>query len=267
MSIHLFKSSNGVVHYYKNIKHSENKLILLFLPFGVDLEAVSDQIENFPKLNEFNWIVPNYIIKTNSVDNPNFIELNSESILQLLLYENIGTVSIIAHSFGSLVFLELLKKVIDLSASLQIENALMLNPYYDERDVDILQILKTDKTTNLKDFKEKSYEKILNHYLINYGEMRMKQLQKIGFKTFWKYLVDMKNKIPDLDYYYTKAICEKLNLKIDYYSIEKTSNIRYSDVILQNNFEVVIFIPHTNEDMYLFNPTATWPLLIKNLTS
>jgi pimeloyl-ACP methyl ester carboxylesterase len=258
-----FQSNAGNLVYYTFM--GEKDVFILYIHGLVSIS--SRFIEKFTQqhteylLSEYSWIIP-HLIGFGESEKPEKIEVYSmekqgQYLYNLLLFEEVHKVIIIAHSMGGPVAISLIDKIQNHSHSkIQVKGLFYLEGNLDKNDTFLSsKIAQYPFEEFIQKFDER-VEDLKKNFKLDYSYN--------GPYSTWGSAYDLVG-IPD------ELLLPRLQKLIDFpvYFVfgEKNKGRFTSEELVKNHNLPVIYIPNTGHGMFFENPKDFWKIVKKLLKS
>ncbi|MHA2182549.1 MAG: alpha/beta fold hydrolase [Promethearchaeota archaeon] len=262
--IKTFQSDVGELAYQKLIGY--NKDVVIIYIHGLApmtswfMEEFTRQYKKY-SLSEYSWIIP-HLIGFGESEKPDKLEVYSMEnqgryLYELLLFEKVGEVIIIAHSMGGPVAISLIDKIQNHSTGeIQVKGLFYLEGNLDKNDTFLSSKIAQYPFEEFKQNFSNKVKDLINNFKLDYSNN--------GPYSIWGSANDLV-KLPE------EQLLPRLQKLIDFpvYFVfgEKNKGRFTSEELVKNQKLPIIYIPNTGHGMFLENPQEFWKVIKKLLSS
>ncbi|MHA2364758.1 MAG: alpha/beta fold hydrolase [Candidatus Hodarchaeales archaeon] len=252
------------ISYYKYNSKNQDKTVLFIHGLGYNKNWFPSHLNLF-RLSDYSWIVPDLIGHGSSSKleekNAYKMEQQAESLLELLLLEEITDLVIIAHSMGGPIALYLIESIISVKVSLNISiHALVyVEGNIDQNDTFFSSNI-VKQTWN--DFNRLGYERILEIIAKDESSQEyIKQTRLAGPWTLYASSLDLV-KVSKKEILLPKI--ENIANRVKILILFGENNVKKftSEHLLRKTFPIT-YIPNSGHDMLFDNPKAFWKIFME----
>ncbi|MFX1532549.1 MAG: alpha/beta fold hydrolase, partial [Promethearchaeota archaeon] len=253
-----FQSNAGNLVYYKFIGEKKDVIILYIHGLApitsLFIERFTHQHDEY-SLSEYSWIVP-HLIGFGESEKPDKLEVYSmenqgQYLYDLLLFEKIHEVIIMAHSMGGPVAISLIDKIKNqLKEEIQVKGLFYLEGNLDINDTFFSSTIAQYPFEEFKNIFSDWVEDTINQIKLDFSNN--------GPYSIWGSAYDLvtlsegNQLLPRLE--------KLVNFPVYFIFGEKNKGRFSSEELVKNQNLPVIYIPNTGHNMFLENPQEFWKI-------